>query len=43
MALTGTIRNLKSVSQKRRGEILDELEKRGLIDKHMNVIKSGTS
>jgi YHS domain-containing protein len=43
MALTGTIRNLKGVSQKRRGEILDELEKRGFIDKHMNVTKSGTA
>lgn len=43
MALTGTIRNLRGVSQKRRGEILDELEKRGFIDKHMNVTKSGTA
>lgn len=43
IALTGTIRNLKGVSQKRRGEILDELEKRGFIDKHMNVTKSGTA
>lgn len=43
MALTVTIRNLKGVSQKHSGEILDELEKRGFIDKHMNVTKSGTA
>ena len=43
LALTGTIRNLRGVSPKRRGEILDELEKRGFVDGHMQVTRKGTA
>lgn len=43
LALTGTIRNLRGVSTKRRGEILDELEKRGFVDEHMQVTRKGTA
>lgn len=43
MALTGTIRNLRGVSQKRRGEIMDELERRGYLHKgSIRVTEKGT-
>lgn len=44
LALTGTLRNLKGVSPKRRGEIMDELEKRGYLEPNsINVTKKGTA
>ena len=43
MTLTGTIRNLRGVSQKRRGEIMDELERRGYLHKgSIRVTEKGT-